>query len=175
MTADSPARPAAASTTARAKTAPRRRAGVAGAGLVALSLALGTGAAAPARAGGDDLVRALVAAAVAGAILHEATKDHAAGGRAPAPGVIPVRDGYGWRHRGVQEIPPVCALEIGEGPRAVSYFPESCLRSRGIRERLPYQCAQAATIYGRRDRVYTGDCLAGSGFAVDGRRHGGWR
>lgn len=141
---------------------PRRLAGFITAGAVTLSLILAM--ALPARAGdrSNDLAKALIAALVIGAIVHESKRD------APAPAPIarktPVPD---------TRIPAVCALEFEGEQRSVIVYPESCLRDEGVRGRLPTACAKVARIYGQRDHIYSERCLRDAGFTLPRtpRRH----
>jgi len=154
--------------TAKAPPSPNRLAGYITAGAVTLSLILAT--ALPARAGdrGDDLAKALIAAIVIGAIIHETKRDDPA----PAPLPEPVRKKKGgFIHEQDNRIPAVCALQFEGDRRAVTVYPERCLRREGVQGRLPSHCAKDARIYGKRDRVYTERCLRDAGFDLPGRRH----
>jgi hypothetical protein len=102
----------------------------------------------------DDLAKALIAALVVGAIAHELKdKDN------PAPQPEPVRNA---------RVPAVCAISIDGAERSVKLFSENCLRDEGFGYRLPRSCANAATIFGERDRVYSAQCLRDAGFRVSG-------
>ncbi len=128
----------------------RRLASMITAGAVALALVLAT--AIPARAEKNDLAKALIAALVVGAIAHELNdKDK------PAPLPEPVK---------TRRVPAVCAISIDGAERSVTLFPESCLRREGFDYRLPRHCANGATIFGKRDRVYSAQCLRDAGFRV---------
>ena len=132
----------------------RRLAGMITGGAVALALVLAT--AIPAKADKkDDLAKALIAALVVGVIAHELKdKDK------PAPVPEPVKQ---------QRVPSVCAISIDGAERSVTLFAESCLRQEGFDDRLPRGCANGATIFGERDRVYSAQCLRDAGFKVSGR------
>lgn len=129
----------------------RRLAAMITGGAAALALVLAT--AIPAKAETNDLTKALIAALVVGAIAHELNdKDK------PAP--EPVKS---------KRVPSVCAISIDGAERSVTLFPESCLRKEGFDYRLPRYCANSATIFGKRDRVYSAQCLREAGFRVPGR------
>ncbi|MBL9074315.1 hypothetical protein [Tabrizicola sp.] len=131
----------------------RRLAAMITGGAAALALVLAT--AIPARAETNDLTKALIAALVVGAIAHELKdKDK------PAPLPEPVK---------TKRVPAVCAISIDGAERSVTLFPESCLRKEGFDYRLPRYCANSATIFGKRDRVYSAQCLREAGFRVPGR------
>jgi hypothetical protein len=132
----------------------RRLASLVTGGAAALALVLA--AAIPAKADpSDDLAKALFAALAAGVLLHELKdKDD----RDDDRGRLPVRD---------VRVPSVCAISIEGDERSVSLYPESCLRRVGFDYRLP-RCANQASIYGKRDRVYSAQCLRGAGFKVYG-------
>lgn len=131
----------------------RRFAAMLTGGAAALALVLAT--AIPARAEKNDLAKALIAALVVGAIAHE-LKDKPA----PLPVPEPVK---------TKRVPAVCAISIDGAERSVTLYPESCLRDEGFDYRLPRHCANSATIFGERDRVYSAQCLKDAGFRVSGR------
>lgn len=134
----------------------RRFAAMVTGGAAALALVLAT--AIPAKADKkDDLAKALIAALVVGAIAHE-LKDKER--PAPVPVPEPVKN---------KRVPSVCAISIDGADRTVTLYPESCLRAEGFDYRLPRGCANGATIYGERDRVYSAQCLRDAGFRVTGR------
>lgn len=136
----------------------RRFAAMMTGGAAALALVLAT--AIPAKADKkDDLAKALIAALVVGAIAHE-LNDRDKPAPAPVPLPEPVRS---------KRVPSVCAISIDGADRSVTLFPESCLRERGFEYRLPRGCANSATIFGERDRVYSAQCLRDAGFRVMGR------
>lgn len=123
-------------------------------GAAALALVLAT--AIPAKAETKDLTKALIAALVVGAIAHELKdKDKPA----PVPLPEPVKG---------KRVPAVCAISIDGADRSVTLYPESCLREEGFNYRLPRNCANRATIFGERDRVYSSQCLREAGFRVTG-------
>jgi hypothetical protein len=131
----------------------RRVAAMITGGAAALALVLAT--AIPARAEKNDLTKALIAALVVGAIAHELNdKDK------PAPLPEPVK---------TKRVPAVCAISIDGAERSVTLFPESCLRKQGFDYRLPRYCANGATIFGKRDRIYSAQCLRDAGFRLPGR------
>jgi hypothetical protein len=142
---------------------PRRLAWGITAGAAALSLVLAS--ALPARAGDkDDLAKALIAALVVGAIIHETRKDDR-----PAPPVVvpapePVHKKKKRKHPPV--IPSACALEFEGERRSVTVYPESCLLDYGVESRLPRYCAKEARIYGEWDRIYSEKCLREAGFKL---------
>jgi hypothetical protein len=136
----------------------RRFAALVTGGAAALALVLAT--AIPAKADKkDDLAKALIAALVVGAIAHE-LNDRDKPAPAPAPVPEPVRN---------KRVPSICAISIDGADRSVTLYPESCLRAEGFDYRLPRGCANSATIYGERDRVYSAQCLRDAGFRVSGR------
>lgn len=138
----------------------RRFAAMLTGGAAALAVVLATTI--PARADSkDDLAKALIAALVVGAIAHELKdKDKPAPVPVPLPEPEPVSS---------KRVPTVCAISIDGAERSVSLYPETCLREEGIRARLPRHCANTATIFGQRDRVYSAQCLRNAGFRVSGR------
>ena len=131
----------------------RRLASIVTGAAAALALVLAT--AIPARAEKNDLAKALIAALVVGAIAHE-LKDN----DRPVPRPEPAK---------TKRVPAVCAISIDGADRSVTLFPESCLREEGFSYRLPRHCANSATIFGKRDRVYSAQCLRDAGFRVTGR------
>jgi hypothetical protein len=133
----------------------RRLAALVTAGAAALALVLAT--AIPAKAEKNDLAKALIAALVVGVIAHELKdKDKPA----PVPVPEPVKN---------KRVPQICAISIDGADRSVTLYPESCLREEGFDYRLPRGCANTATIFGERDRVYSAQCLHDAGFRVTGR------
>lgn len=138
----------------------RRFAAILTGGAAALAVVLAT--AIPAKADKkDDLAKALIAAIVVGAIAHELTdKDKPAPLPVPLPEPEPVKS---------KRVPSVCAISIDGAERSISLYPESCLREEGFDYRLPRGCANSATIFGERDRVYSAQCLRDAGFRVTGR------
>jgi hypothetical protein len=136
----------------------RRFAAMVTGGAAALALILAT--AIPAKADKkDDLAKALIAALVVGAIAHELS-DRDKPAPVPAPVPEPVKN---------KRVPSICAISIDGADRSVTLYPESCLRAEGFGYRLPRGCANSATIYGERDRVYSAQCLRDAGFRVSGR------
>lgn len=122
-------------------------------GAAVLALVLAT--AIPARAEKNDLTKALIAALVVGVIANELKdKDK------PVPLPEPVKS---------KRVPAICAISIDGADRSVTLYPESCLREEGFTYRLPRNCANGATIFGERDRVYSAQCLREAGFRVTGR------
>jgi hypothetical protein len=138
----------------------RRFAAMLTGGAAALALVLAT--AIPAKADKkDDLAKALIAALVVGVIAHELKdKDKPAPVPVPLPTPEPVKS---------KRVPSVCAISIDGAEKSVTLYPESCLRAEGFDYRLPRGCANSATIYGERDRVYSAQCLRDAGFRVSGR------
>lgn len=130
---------------------PRRFATLLTGGAVAIALILG--AALPAKADKkDDLAKALIAALVVGAIAHELNdKDK------PRP--EPVK-----RPR----VPAVCEIAIDGSGKSVSLYSENCMRREGFDYRLPRGCANSAKVFGRKDRVYSAQCLRDAGFRISG-------
>lgn len=135
----------------------RRVAAMITGGAAALALVLAT--AIPARAEKNDLAKALIAALVVGAIAHE-LKDKDKPVPLPIPEPEPVKS---------KRVPSVCAISIDGAERSVTLYPESCLREEGFDYRLPRHCANGATIFGQRDRVYSAQCLRDAGFRVTSR------
>ncbi len=120
-------------------------------GAVVIAMVLAT--AMPARADKkDDLAKALIAALVIGAIVHETNRDD----RRPEPVRQP-------------RVPEICAISISGAQRDVTLYPASCLRREGFNYRLPRGCANEARIFGKRDTVYSAQCLRDAGFRVPGR------
>lgn len=137
----------------------RRLAAMITGGAAALALVLAT--AIPAKAEKNDLTKALIAALVVGVIAHELKdKDKPAPLPVPLPEPEPVKS---------KRVPAVCAISIDGADRSVTLYPESCLRDQGFTYRLPRHCANSATIFGERDRVYSAQCLKEAGFRVTGR------
>lgn len=138
----------------------RRFASMMTGGAVALALALG--AALPAKADKkDDLAKALLGALVVGVIVNELNDKPKA---APVvPRVVTPEKARSNR------VPAVCAITIDGADRSVTLYPESCLRREGFDRRLPRNCANRASIFGRDDRVYSAQCLRDAGFRVSGR------
>ncbi len=141
---------------------PRRLASAITAGAAALALLLA--ASLPARAGGkgDDLAKALIAALVVGAIIHETRKDDPAPPPVPAP-VHKKKKKKRFEHP--PTIPAACGLQF-EGERtSVTVYPETCLLEYGVKA-LPEYCAKDARIYGEWDRIYGEKCLRDAGFML---------
>ncbi len=125
-------------------------------GAAVLALILAT--AIPAKADKkDDLAKALIAAVVIGAIANELK---AKPEPVPVPLPIPVKH---------PRVPSVCAISIDGVERSVTLYPESCLRAEGFNHTLPRGCANGASIFGERDRVYSAQCLRDAGFKVSGQ------
>lgn len=137
----------------------RRFAAMLTGGAAALAVVLATTI--PAKAEKNDLAKALIAALVVGAIAHE-LKDR----DKPAPLPIPLPEPEPVSSK---RVPSVCAISIDGAERSVTLYPESCLRAEGFKPSLPRGCANTATIYGQRDRVYSSQCLRDAGFRVSGR------
>ena len=133
----------------------RGLAGLLTAGAVVLALVLGT--ALPARADRkDDLAKALLGALVLGVIVNELTdKPRAAPVVIPPP--VPATS---------RRVPTVCAISIDGSQRSVTLYPETGLRREGVQGRLPVACANTATVFGRKDKVYSAQCLRDAGFRV---------
>ncbi|MBN2631822.1 MAG: hypothetical protein JXR75_14930 [Rhodobacteraceae bacterium] len=130
----------------------------------ATALALMTATALPAHAdrASDNLAKALVAALAIGAIVNSVDKGRAHAAPPYAPVHQPPREVRSPR------VPSVCAIEISGARRAVTVYPERCLRREGFDARLPRQCAHEARVFGRTDRVYGEDCLRDAGLRVGG-------
>jgi hypothetical protein len=135
----------------------RRLAAMITGGAAALAMVLAT--AIPAKAEKNDLAKALIAALVVGAIAHE-LKDKDRPAPLPVPLPEPVKS---------KRVPQVCAISINGAERSVTLYPESCLREEDFDYRLPRHCANTATIFGHRDRVYSAQCLREAGFRLTGR------
>mgnify|MGYP003497756736 CR=1 FL=1 len=137
----------------------RRLAAMITGGAAALAMVLAT--AIPVKAEKNDLAKALIAALVVGAIAHELKdKDKPAPVPLPLPEPEPVKS---------KRVPQVCAISIDGAERSVTLYPESCLREEGFDYRLPRHCANGATIFGERDRVYSAQCLREAGYRLTGR------
>lgn len=142
---------------------PRRLGWAVTAGAAAVSLILAS--AIPARAGDrkEDLAKALIAALVVGAIIHETRKDDSP----TPPPVVPVPEPvHKKKRKHPPVIPNVCALEFEGEHRSVTVYPESCLLDQGVQDRLPRHCARNARIYGSWDRIYGEKCLRDAGFKL---------
>lgn len=139
----------------------RRFAAMLTGGAAALAVVLATTI--PAKAEKNDLAKALIAALVVGAIAHE-LKDNDKPAAAPVPLPLPEPE-----PASSKRVPSVCAISIDGAERSVTLYPESCLRAEGFKPRLPRGCANTATIYGQRDRIYSAQCLRDAGFRVSGR------
>ena len=126
-------------------------------------LALALGAAMPAKADNrNDLARALLGALVVGVIVNELNDKRRAAPPVIAPRVVapePVRS---------NRVPAVCAITVDGAERSVTLYPESCLRREGFDRRLPRNCANSASVFGRDDKVYSAQCLRDAGFRVSG-------
>jgi hypothetical protein len=124
----------------------------------ALGLALALGAALPAKADSkDDLAKALLGALFVGVIVNTLDDQPRS-----APVVIqpePVTS---------RRVPASCAITIDGAQRSVTLYPETCLRREGLQGRLPQGCANTATIFGRKDKVYSTQCLRDAGFRALG-------
>jgi hypothetical protein len=147
---------------------PRRVAGFFTAGAVVLSMILAT--ALPAHAGKrqDDVAKALIAALILGAIIHETKRDDRHPAPAPAPEPVQKPWHKNWKHHHEQAtIPAVCALQFDGDRRSVTVYPESCLLRQGVARNLPRGCANEARIYGKWDRIYSERCLRDAGFALE--------
>lgn len=132
----------------------RRFAALITAGAVALALVLAT--AIPAKADKkDDLTKAVIAALALGVLAHELKDKDDRDDR----GRVPVRDA---------RVPSVCAISIDGAERSVTLYAEHCMRREGFDYRLP-RCGNTASIFGKRDRVYSAQCLRDAGFRVSGR------
>ena len=137
----------------------RRFAAMLTGGAAVLALVLATAIPAQADSKKNDLAKALIAALVVGAIAHE-LKDKDKPAPVPVPVPEPVKN---------KRVPSVCAISIDGAERSVTLYPESCLRQEGFDYRLPRGCANGATIFGERDRVYSAQCLRDAGFKISGR------
>jgi hypothetical protein len=137
----------------------RRFASLMTGGAVVLALALGT--ALPAKADRNDLAKALLGALVVGVIVNELNDTPKA-----APVAPPVVKAELVRS---SRVPAVCAISIDGARQSVTLYPESCLRREGFDRRLPRNCANQASIFGRDDTVYSAQCLRDAGFRVSGR------
>jgi hypothetical protein len=132
----------------------RRLAGLLTVCAAALALALGT--ALPARADStDDLAKALLGALFVGVIVNELNDKPRA-----APVVVPPVP------VATRRVPAVCAISIDGSQRSVTLYPETCLRREGLKARLPVACANTATVFGQKDRVFSAQCLRDAGFRV---------
>ena len=136
----------------------RRFAAMLTGGAAAVALVLATTI--PAKAENkNDLAKALIAALVVGVIANELKdKDKPAPIREPIPEPAPIN-----------HVPSVCAISIDGAERSVTLYPETCLRKEGFYARLPRGCANSATVFGQRDKVYSSQCLRDAGFRVSGR------
>ena len=79
--------------------------------------------------------------------------------------LVKVRDdGRGWgKGRESRELPRVCAISI-EDRGGQSWYSGNCLQDRGVRAKLPRDCAVGARLMGQRDRFYPEKCLRRAGF-----------
>jgi hypothetical protein len=142
----------------------RRMGWILTAGAAALSLLLG--AALPARAADkDDLAKALIAALVVGAIIHEANDRDDRMPPVMGPDLIKKK-----KRHSAKTIPSVCALNLDGHRRNAIVYSERCMRREGVQARLPGHCARDARIWGKRDRIYGERCLREAGFKIEDRR-----
>lgn len=140
----------------------RRFAAMLTGGAAALAVVLATTI--PAKADSkNDVAKALIAALVVGAIANELRADDKP---APVPVPLPLPEPEPVSSK---RVPAVCAISIDGAERSVTLYPESCMRAEGFKPRLPRGCANTATIFGERDRVYSAQCLRDAGFRVAGR------
>lgn len=153
----------------RKASALRRLVAAVAAAATALSLIATT--AAPARAdSNDDMLKALIALGAVGIIAHEIDrkKDR---DRRPARQDDWRQDEWPPRPHASTRIPSVCAIEIDGGRgRDGTVYSERCLRSEGVKARLPRDCAFEMRTRGRTDRMYSEHCLRQAGFRIGGRR-----
>jgi hypothetical protein len=134
------------------------------AGAAALSLLLG--AALPARAADkDDLAKALVAALIVGAIIHEANDRDDRTPPVMGPDLIKKK-----KRHSAKTIPAACALSLDGHRRNATYYSERCMRREGVQAKLPGHCARDARIWGKRDRIYGEHCLRKAGFKIQDTR-----
>jgi hypothetical protein len=139
------------------------------AGAAAMSLLLG--AALPARAADkDDVAKALIAALVVGAIVHELNDKDDRPRVEPTPQPQPV-----WqkkkRRDHVPVIPAACAERIRGEWRSGTVYSERCLRDHGVTAKLPRHCAKKVHSWEGRDRFYSERCLREAGFKLQRSRH----
>ncbi len=152
----------------------------------ALALTLLAAAAVPARAdrASDNLAKALAAALVIGAIVNgidnnndrvevrdRGQNDGWDNGRDQDWQNRDWRDGRGHSHKYGRQprVPQACAFRLkGKHSRSALVYSERCLRQQGFTYRLP-DCGHSLRVQGKRDRVYSEQCLIGAGFSL-GRR-----
>lgn len=136
--------------------------------LVAGSLVLGSAAPSLADKAGDNLAKALAAALLIGTIANSIdNKNDRNRAEADWNRNHPRKGEYSRNRYG--RVPANCAIEIDSNRGGVTVYTESCLRREGFGYRLP-DCARSVRIYGKRDRVYSAQCLAEAGFRVNDRR-----
>ncbi|WP_132541303.1 hypothetical protein [Rhodovulum euryhalinum] len=135
--------------------------------LLAAALALTPMAAAPARADGEDIAKALLGAVVLYGIAEGLDSRDRKDNRR-----VEQRhdDRRGWQdaHRG-RTIPAQCIRTVQSRNGTRQFVPEACLRREGVR-RLPDHCAVSISGPRRERDVYGLRCLQQSGFRVEGRR-----
>ncbi|MDN5787345.1 hypothetical protein [Pseudorhodobacter sp.] len=138
----------------------------------AMTLALMTVAAVPARANGrsDDFAKA--AAAVAAIVIIGSALNDRHGSRRQDATPPRYQPDYPRRphHSRLSPLPARCAVEVrGRRHNSVAY-PENCLRRNGVDRHLPRRCEVA--ISGRRGNrsAYEQNCLLNSGFSLPRRR-----
>lgn len=131
---------------------------------VAIAFGLLAGSVVPARAGGDDLAKALAAIAVVGLIASAAKAKEDA----------QARDQERDKDRdkvvvATRTVPVACGIEIAGTQTRATVYAESCMTRQGV-SHLPVWCARPATILGKRDFIYTEACLKEGGLRLQSRR-----
>ena len=155
----------------------------------ALTLAGMTVAAAPARAGNDDLAKILLGA-TAIYIIGSAIENNNKNGRSQASrGYSDNNHGNsygnnhgnsydnsygqnGRRHARAPEVPASCAIDT-RGRNRDTFYGARCLQRSGFNYRIPARCeVQVRGDHGRRT-AYSGECMVRAGFELEStrRRH----
>ena len=153
---------------------------------LAMVLAIGTGAATPARAGSDQDVAKVVIGALTlfaiGAAVHNSRNDQASKRTSPSvarkPSSQPSHINR-WNtapnrpSRALPLIPAICAAPAGRnhGAQVARYLNEGCLtrNMRGARA-LPQRCARMLQTRRGKDRFYETACLKNAGYRLEARR-----
>lgn len=141
---------------------------------LATALSLLAATAVPAKAGNDDLAKALAAIAAIGIIASVAKQGRADHRDNRWDNPVDHRAGRDWPPRHDQtrtsRVPASCAIMIQGNRHSATVYGERCLRREGF-NRLPQHCARNVRIYGRADRVYSEQCLRQAGYRIGRSRN----
>lgn len=141
--------------------------------VVAASLAFTPMAATPARAGDDDVAKALAGIALLAIIGSAVASD----GRAPATVTHPPKYHPPQYHppkpvtppRPVlkRKLPAQCREVLRHGGQQRTYYGKACLeRTLNRVARLPDNCRTVVNVFGRNRQVYLGSCLRRAGWTT---------